>query len=242
MLPAVALVGCGKEDPVKGTASLQPPPPKEIVEIVVEDFVGTYDVEASEWGPARLVFLENGVGEYHNTATLGSEVITIKWKIVKKGFVKWECRISGQPFSAVYRHNPDGSITGGMGTFKKIKSPKEAPSKSVEIANPIVEKAIRKQIKKPTGELTEANLEKVTELYLNDTKITDAGLEDLTKLKNLTDLPLSRTKITDAGLKDTAKMQQLTRLSLNYTGITDAGAAELKKAMPKCKIEHSYWE
>ena len=125
MLAVVALVGCGKKEEsvaVAGdTVSQPPPPPKEIVEIVVEDFVGTYDVEASEWGPARLVFLENGVGEYHNTATLGSEVITIKWKIVKKGFVKWECRISGQPFSAVYRHNPDGSITGGMGTFKKTK-------------------------------------------------------------------------------------------------------------------------
>ena len=125
----VALVGCGTKEEsmeIEPSSTSQQPPPKEIVEIVVEDFVGTYDVEASEWGPARLVFLENGVGEYHNTATLGSEVITIKWKIVKKGFVKWECRISGQPFSAVYRHNPDGSITDttlpfGMGTFKKTK-------------------------------------------------------------------------------------------------------------------------
>ena len=126
MLAVVALVGCGKEaegelQPSSTGDSSQRPPPKEIVEIVVEDFVGTYDVEVPTWGPARLVFLENGVGEYHNTATAGSEVITIKWKIVKKGFVKWECKISGQPFSAVYRHNPDGSITGGMGTFKKTK-------------------------------------------------------------------------------------------------------------------------
>ena len=182
MLAVVALVGCGtKEESVakEPAGTRQQPPPKEIVEIVVEDFVGTYDVEASEWGPARLVFLENGVGEYHNTATLGSGVITIKWKIVKKGFVKWECRISGQPFSAVYRHNPDGSITGGMGTFKKIKSPKEAPSKSVEIANPIVEKAIREELKKPTGELT------------------DAGLKELAKLQQLTILNLDHTKITD---------------------------------------------
>ena len=37
-----------------------------------------------------------------------------------------------------------------------------AADKKPPIANPIVEKAIRKQIKKPTGELTKADLEKVT--------------------------------------------------------------------------------
>ena len=51
-------------------------------------------------------------------------------------------------------------------------------------------------------------------------------------------LDLVETKITDAGLKELAKLQQLTSLDLRYCKqITDAGVAELKKALPKCKIE-----
>ena len=80
------------------------------------------------------------------------------------------------------------------------------------IADPIVEKEIRLHINKPTGELTKADLEKVTTLAL------------------------SYTKITDAGLKDVAKLQNLTYLGLVSTKITAAGVAELQKALPKCKI------
>ena len=46
-------------------------------------------------------------------------------------------------------------------------------SPTVEIANPIVEKAIREELKKPTGELTEADLEKVTELELKQNQLTE---------------------------------------------------------------------
>ena len=130
------VVGCGEENQGEPGDTIQQPVAKEIV---VEDFVGTYGVvDPGPWGAARLVFLENGVGEYHNTATAGSEVIRIKWKIVKKGFVQWECNISGHPFSAVYRHNLDGSITGGMGAFKKIKSENETPSKGEEKTSPSI--------------------------------------------------------------------------------------------------------
>jgi hypothetical protein len=51
---------------------------------------------------------------------------------------------------------------------------------------------------------------------------------------------LAFTIITDAGLKEVAKLQQLTYLHLTRTEITDEGAAELRKALPKCSISHSY--
>ena len=76
-----------------------------------------------------------------------------------------------------------------------------------------IEAAIRKELKKPEGELTKADLAKVRRLAL------------------------STTRITDAGLKEVAKMKQLTKLHLSRTKITDAGVAELKKALPKCEIE-----
>ena len=112
-----------------------------------------------------------------------------------------------------------------------------APEKLIN--DPIVEKAIH--IKHGhTRELTKADLEKVTRLTLGGTQITDAGLKEVAKMQNLTHLYLDVTKITDAGLKDIAKMQNLTVLKLYNTKITDAGLAQLKKALPKCEISHSY--
>ena len=113
-------------------------------------------------------------------------------------------------------------------------TPKVVPNKL--IADPIVEKAIRFELEKPTGELTKTDLEKVTELDLSRTEITDAGLKELAKLQKLTYLHLYRTKITDEGLKEVAKLQNLTSLNLRYNQITKAGVAELQKALPDCRI------
>ena len=128
------------------------------------------------------------------------------------------------------------------------------------IADPIVEKAVRRELQKPTGKLNEADLEKVTSLDLTFTKITDVGLKEVAKLQKLTSLGLARTQITDAGLKELTKLRNLKKLSLRGTQITDAGlkevaklqklemlnltgtkvtkegVTELKKALPNCLI------
>jgi len=96
----------------------------------------------------------------------------------------------------------------GCGTISETNQ--NVPEKL--IADPIVEKEIRERLKKSTGELTEADLEKVTHLDLRGTEITDEGL------------------------KDAAKLQKLTSLYLNDTQVTKAGVAQLKKALPKCNI------
>jgi hypothetical protein len=83
------------------------------------------------------------------------------------------------------------------------------------IADPIVEKAIRFSLKKPKGELTKADLEKVTKLFLFNKKITGAGLKEVAKCKKLTFLQVEDTKITLACV------------------------AQLKKALPKCRITHN---
>jgi len=124
---------------------------------------------------------------------------------------------------------------------KKPQPPKTNPEKL--IADPIVEKAIRMSIKKPEGELSEADLEKVKRLptqFLVGNEITDVCLKDLAKLQKLTVLELGFTKITDAGLKELANMQQLTELVLYGAKITAADIAELEKALPKCQIFHDY--
>ena len=67
------------------------------------------------------------------------------------------------------------------GALALIGGCRESPT--VEIVDPIVEKAIRSgySLNKPTGKLTKADLEKVTELDLSGTKITDAGVAELKK-------------------------------------------------------------
>jgi len=104
----------------------------------------------------------------------------------------------------------------------------------------VVENAIRKMIRKPTGELTKADLEKVTQLSLPNNKLTDVpkdlekltqlqkldlsanqltnmkGLENLTKLQVLV---LHSNKLTD--LKGLEKLTQLKRLIININKLTD---------------------
>ena len=97
---------------------------------------------------------------------------------------------------------------------------------------PEIEKAVRENLEQtrghnPAGQLTDADFEKVTGLYLNYTQVTDSGLKEVAKLQNLKELFLNYTQITDAGLKEVAKMQQLTMLGLSDTKITDAGLVEL---------------
>ena len=105
------------------------------------------------------------------------------------------------------------------------------PEAKVIITDPIVEKAIRKRLRKPTGELAKADLEKVTTLSLGYSKLTDAGLKEVGKLQQLTSLDLSVCKqITDAGLMEVARLQQLTSLNLFFCKqITDSGLKEVAK-------------
>ena len=109
-------------------------------------------------------------------------------------------------------------------------------SNPAEIADPIVERAVRYGLKKPTGELTKEDLEKVNMIGLGYSQITDASLKEVVKLVNLTQLDLRFTQITDAGLKEVAKMKNLTKLYLANTKVTKAGLAQLQKELPKCYI------
>ena len=75
----------------------------------------------------------------------------------------------------------------------------------------VIEAAIRKAVRKPTGELTKADYEKVTSLNLSNHRLTSVkGLEKLTRLISL-------------------------NLYFN-PDLTKTQIAELKKALPKCLI------
>ena len=95
--------------------------------------------------------------------------------------------------------------------------------------NVLVEQRIRRELRKPTGELTEADLEKVEDLSLILSKITDEGLQEVAKLKRLRSLRLIKTNISDMGLRQVAKLPKLRRLWIDATKITDAGLKEVAK-------------
>ena len=101
---------------------------------------------------------------------------------------------------------------------KNPEPPKTEPKAEVkkplaeEVSAKIIEAAIRSDARKPTGELTKADLEKVTSLFLWNNQLTDVkGLEKLTQLKSL-------------------------HLD-NNPDLTKAQIDELKKALPKCRIQ-----
>jgi hypothetical protein len=74
-------------------------------------------------------------------------------------------------------------------------------------------------------------------LYLDGTKITDAGLRHLDGLKELRELSLENTPITDAGLKDLESLSALRRLDIQGTKTTAAGIARLQLKLPSLQIK-----
>ncbi len=87
------------------------------------------------------------------------------------------------------------------------------------------------------GLKTIAKLKNLTRLGLEQTAVTDVGLTSLSGLKHLEHLNLYGTKITDAGLRALAGMKQLKTLYLWQTAVTPAGVEALKKQLPKTQID-----
>lgn len=104
----------------------------------------------------------------------------------------------------------------------KIESTPTFASDPSDKNNVIIEAAIRKVIKKPTGELTQSDLEKVTgfDLLLREKGITDvSALAGLTQLR---ELEFYGNQITD--VSPLAELTQLRELNLFGNQITNISA------------------
>ena len=67
--------------------------------------------------------------------------------------------------------------------------------------------------------------------------ITDAGLQQIGAFEQLRRLDIQSKNVTDEGVKSLAGLKNLESLSLSQTSVTNAGVAELRKALPKCKVQ-----
>ena len=109
----------------------------------------------------------------------------------------------------------------------KSRRPKIGQSVSVapltkEESAKFIEVAIRKRIKKPVGELTDVDLEKMTRLGIATKNLTDVkGLEKLTRLEKLT---IYNNQLTD--VKGLEKLTQLKFLHLSNNQLTDVKGLE----------------
>lgn len=117
---------------------------------------------------------------------------------------------------------------------KKPERPKVIPN-SPE-AKAAIEAAIREELKKPTGELTEADLDKVTKLKLWSKQLTDvSALAGLTKMQILW---LHDNQLTD--LRALEGFTKLEQLDLRFNPkLTRAEIARFQKVLPKCIITHT---
>jgi hypothetical protein len=79
-------------------------------------------------------------------------------------------------------------------------------------------------------------LKMLMRLSLENTAITDAGLAHLQGLDRLEYLNLYGTKITDAGLLTLKSLKSLRSVYVWNTGVTEAGAAALKKELPNVEV------
>jgi Leucine Rich repeat len=84
-----------------------------------------------------------------------------------------------------------------------------------------------------------AALPRVHELYLINTRITDAGLAHLNQHARLRTLDLARTKVTDLGLPRLGGLPGLRILGLSGTGITDSGLVSIRQLGQLRKLDLS---
>ena len=243
ILMAVALVGCGKKTPKEPQTEQRSVTLAEFlkgkrIHFEMDNGAGPFWAEFAADGTHRHSDRPAGTYEVH-----GQKVAVQDSEKVELIFLSSEIS-AGDTFEAKALGAKKGLHFKVLKvdkmpvlTTKEVAETNPETTKVVPeelIADPIVEKEIRYEIKKPTGNLVKADYEKVIKLFLSGKKLTEVpkGLE---KLPNLMYLWLPHNKLTD--VKGLEKLPQLSILYLHGNPVlTKAQIAELQKALPNCTI------
>lgn len=81
-----------------------------------------------------------------------------------------------------------------------------------------------------------AKLKNLSKLHLENTTVGDAGLKALKELPYLEYLNLVGTRVTDAGIQNLATLKGLKSVYVWKSAVTEAGVAQLRKARPDLSI------
>jgi len=84
---------------------------------------------------------------------------------------------------------------------------------------------------------TAAALPSLKSLLLRSVAMTDVGVEHLARAASLERLWIGGKAVTDFSVPVLAELKALNELVLLQTSITESGRSELKKALPRCKID-----
>jgi hypothetical protein len=82
-----------------------------------------------------------------------------------------------------------------------------------------------------------ARLPKLETLSMFGFHTPNAVCKELAQFKQLRVPDLNLSKVNDEGLKDLAQLEGLELLNVAATEVTDAGLAEIRKALPKCRVQ-----
>jgi Leucine-rich repeat (LRR) protein len=135
---------------------------------------------------------------------------------------KWFWRLLEIPFdAAVGRFAPRVEVRRAAGP---VAGPLDLTRLSEELRAKLAEAA-----GKTLDTLTAADLDGIIELDLDGAKVTDAELQELSRLSALRMLSLDNTQVTDTGLKELSRLSALQELWLNDTQVTDTGLKELSR-------------
>jgi internalin A len=80
------------------------------------------------------------------------------------------------------------------------------------------------------------SLRDLTGIYLDASKVTDAGIPALKRLDALGELSLAQTSITDASVEHLKGIKTLRVLNVSASKVTPEKVAELRKALPQCNV------
>lgn len=76
----------------------------------------------------------------------------------------------------------------------------------------------------------------LTGLDLQGTRVTDTGVESLSRLTQLTTLSLARTAVSDESISSLARLKRLKLLDLSGTQVTSDAVGRLRGLLPKCRV------
>ena len=122
----------------------------------------------------------------------------------------------------------------------------EIDDKAMEFLSPHLQTLGISQLFLYDSGVTDAGLPAVSRLttlrrlYFNGTQITDAGLEHIKTLTRLEQLGLSRTRVTGTGFHNLRNLETLKLLDLEDTPVSAESIAELQKCLPDLYINRGW--